>query len=479
VNIPGKGIHNIVIVATVNDSVYAFDADDASVTAPYWQVSFTNADAVPPRNTDMTGACNGNYQDFSGNIGIVSTPVIDPATGTIYLLARTLEFGTTFVQKLHALDISTGAELTNSPVIIDAAYPGNGDGNLAGVITFDSQKENQRSALTLVNGVVYISWASHCDWTPYHGWIIGYDAATLQQVVVYNTTPEGADGGIWMAGQGLSADTSGNLYVSVGNGTVGNNGDPTDTINRGESFLKLTRSGDSLNIASWFTPFDYQNLENSDLDLGSAGILLIPNTTLALSGGKEGILYLVNRDNMGGLSGSASDTNVVQFFQPAPNQHEILGAPVWWDGPTGSYAYIWVADSDFLRQFKFNRNTGKFSLPAFANSKTAAPEGTPGGILSISANGKKTGTGIVWASHQLGGSANETTRSGILRAFSAQNVSRELWNSEQNSARDSVGLFAKFCPPTVANGKVYLATFSNRLDVYGLLKHSIIFHPHR
>ena len=469
VTIPGRGVHNLVLVATVNNSVYAFDADSPSVTAPYWQVSFNSANAVPPRNTDLTGACGGNYQDYSGNMGIVSTPVIDPATGTIYLLARTLEFGTTFVQTLHALDLRTGAERPNSPVIIDAAYPGNGDGNLAGIVAFDAQKENQRSALTLVNGVVYASWASHCDWAPYHGWIMGYDAATLQQTVVYNTTPEGGGGGIWMAGQGLSADPDGNLYASVGNGTVGNNGDPRDPVNRGESFLKLTRHGDGLDLASWFTPFDYQTLDYFDLDLGSAGILLIPNTKLALSGGKAGTLYLVNRDNMGGLSGTTADNNVVQTFQPAPGQHPIMGAPVWWDGPNGSYAYLWAADSDVLRQFKFNRNSGKFILPPVAAGKAVAPEGRPGGILSVSANGKQSGTGIIWASHQLEGNANEMVRPGILRAFNAQNVSQELWNSEQNRARDSVGLFAKFVPPTVANGKVYLATFSNRLNVYGQL----------
>jgi hypothetical protein len=469
VNIPGQGIHNIVIVATVNDSVYAFDADDASISTPYWQASFTNANAVAPRNSDMIGACDGNYQDFSGNIGIVSTPVIDPASGTIYVLARTLEFGTQFVQRLHALDISTGAEQSNSPVIIDAAYPGNGDGSIAGIVPFDPQRENQRAALTLVNGVVYICWAAHCDWAPYHGWIIGYGESTLEQTVVYNTTPEGSDGGIWMSGQGLSADSSGNLYASVGNGTVGNNGDPTDTINRGESFLKLTPSGDTLNVSSWFTPFDYQSLDDNDLDLGSAGILLIPNTKLALSGGKEGILYLVNRDKMGGLSGTSTDTNVVQSFQVADGAHQIMGAPVWWDGPTTSYAYVWASGADFLRQYKYNRSSGKLSLPPLAMSPEAAPDGMPGGILSVSANGKKSGTGIVWASHQLDGSANQTVRPGILRAFNAENVSKELWNSEQNSALDSVGLFAKFCPPTIANGKVYLATFSGQLDVYGLL----------
>ena len=164
-----------------NDSVYAFDADDPSVSTPYWQVSFLGPGVVPPANTNMTGACGGNYKDFSGNMGIVGTPVIDAVAGTIYLVARTWENGTSFVQRLHALDIRTGAERPNSPVVITATYPGTGSGSSGGVITFDAQKQNHRPGLALVNGIVYLAWASHCDWGPYHGWVIGYDAATLQR----------------------------------------------------------------------------------------------------------------------------------------------------------------------------------------------------------------------------------------------------------------------------------------------------------
>jgi hypothetical protein len=469
VDIPGHGIHNIVYVATVNDSVYAFDADDPTTGTPYWQVSFTNATAVAPRNTDMTGACGGLYRDFSGNMGIVGTPVIDPVAGTLFVVVRTKEFGTTFVQRLHALELRTGAERTNSPVVITATYPGNGAGSVGGVITFDSQRQNQRSALTLVNGVVYFAWASHCDWGPYHGWVMGYDAATLQRAVVYNVTPNGVNGGIWMAGQGLSADPNGNLYLSVGNGTVGYGGDPRNPLNRGESFLKLARAGSNLNVDSWFTPYNYPALESGDVDLGSAGLLLIPATTLAFSGGKQGVVYLVNRDQMGGLSFTSADTNVVQSFQVATGSHQLLGSPIWWDGPGASFAYLWVSGSEYLRQYKFDRVTGKFLLPNFARGPVAAASGTPGGILSLSANGTNAGTGLVWAAHQLGGSANQAVRAGILRAYNAQNVTNEVWNSEQVANRDSVGNFAKFCPPTVANGKVYLATFSNRLNVYGLL----------
>jgi len=463
VSIPGKGTHHLVIVATVNDSVYAFDADDASVLDPYWQVSFLGPNIVAPRNTDMTTPC-GTYRDFSGNIGIVSTPVIDPISGTIYVVARTKENGITFVQRLHALDVATGTERPNSPVSITASVLGNGDGNVGGTLTFDPHRQNQRAGLALVNGIVYISWASHCDWGPYHGWVIGYDASTMQRAVVFNDTPNGYNAGIWMSGQAPSADSSGNLYLSTGNGTV----DTSGTVNRGESFLKLTRNGTNLNVVSWFTPYNYVILENGDIDLGSAGLLLIPGTELALSGGKAGVLYLVNRDNMGGLSlAPGADTNIAQSFQPKAGS-QIHGGPVWWDGPDGSYAYVQVA-SDFVRQYKFDRGTGLFQIPNYARGTNAAADGQPGGILAVSANGTNTGSGIVWGTHNLIGDANQQVQPGILRAYDAQNVAIQLWDSEQISSRDSLGKLAKFVPPTVANGKVYIATFSNRLNIYGLL----------
>jgi PKD repeat protein len=466
VNILGHGTRNIVIVVTVNDSVYAFDADDVSASTPYWSRSFINPpNVVPPSNADMSaiGACGGNYQDYSGNIGIVGTPVIDAVAGTVYLVARTKENGNSFVQRLHALDVATGAERANSPVAISATFPGTGDGSSGGIVTFDSQRQNQRPALVLAVGIIYISWSSHCDNGPYHGWVIGYDQTTLQQVAVYNDTPNGSNGGIWMSGQGPAADASGNLYLSTGNGTV----DTSGTVNRGESFLKLTKSGNNLNVASWFTPYDYPNLESFDLDLGSGGMLLIPGTTLAFSGGKEGFVYLVNRDNMGGLTGSTTtNNNIIQYFRVTTD--EVHGGPIWWDGPGSSYCYVWPS-SVHLQQYVFNRGTGKFNLPATAQGPTAAPTGQPGGLLALSANGTNAGSGIIWAVHQLTGDANQSVRPGILHAYNAQNVATELWNSEQASARDSVGNFAKFVPPTVANGKVYLATFSGMLKVYGLL----------
>ena len=468
VNIPGQGTHNLLIVATVNDTVYAFDADDPTVTAPYWTNTFVNPPTiVPPNNADMSaiGACGGNYVDFSGNIGIVGTPVIDPVAGTIYVVVRTKE-SNVFVQRLHALDITTGQDKPGSPVLITATYPGSGDGSVSGTITFDPQRQNQRCGLSLINGVVYITWSSHCDLSPYHGWVIGYDATTLAQVVVYNDTPNGGQGGIWMSGEGISADPAGNLYLATGNGTVGNSNNRSDLTNRADSILKLTRSGSKLTVSSWFTPYNFQDLENGDIDMNSSGIMLIPGTTLAVGGGKQGIVYLVNRDNMGGLSSSTTaNTNIVQSF--AVSSDQIHGTMVWWDGPGVSYGYIWPA-SVFLQQYRFDRTTNQFVMPVFAQSPTAAPGGQPGGILALSANGTNAGTGIIWATHQLNGDANHNVLPGILHAFDASNVSHELWNSTMISARDSVGNFAKFVPPTVANGKVYLATFSGKVDVYGL-----------
>jgi hypothetical protein len=462
VNLGAKGTHNLVIVATVNDTVYAFDADNASVTAPYWTNRFINPpNIVAPRNTDMTGACGGNYKDFSGNMGIVGAPVIDPTTGTLYLVARTKEIsGTTtnYLQRLHALDITTGAERPNSPVIIAVTN--------AGVI-FDPYKQNQRPALLLANGVVYISWASHCDWNTYHGWVIGYSTTNLLKAPVsFDATPGGSQAGIWMSNQGPAADTNGNVYLSTGNGTF-------DGVNNfGEAFLKLTNSGSALSVKSWFTPYNWSSLNGSDLDLGTGGVLLIPGTSLMLSGGKAGVLYLVNRDNMGGLSGSTNaDTNIIQSW--SLGSHPIHCGPAWWNGPTNSYLYVWGASGDRLRQFQFTNNV-RFNTNAIFQSSTIGGSGQPGGILSLSANGTNAGTGIIWAAINSSADANQATVAGTLHAYNAQNVTNELWNSDMVSARDALGNFAKFVAPTIANGKVYMATFSNRLNVYGVFPPPVI-----
>lgn len=470
ITIAGKKHANVLYTATVNNTIYAFDADDTSST-PLWSVSLTYKGYRAIRNTDMTGACGGNYQDFSGYMGTVCTPVIDAATNTMYLLVRSVSNnGATYVQYLHAIDIRTGKEKSGSPVYITAKVKGNGDGSVGGYITFDQQHEGPRAGLLLYNGVVYMCWASHCDWSPYHGWVIGYDATTLKQKYVFNDSPEGGLAGIWMSGQAPAVDDNGFIYVTTGNGSVGRNGNPGDTINRGESLLKLKPSGSTLKVRDFFTPNDFQYLEDGDVDYGVDGVLLIPNTNLSLSGSKESYLYLMNNNNMGGVT--TDNSNAVQVLDVNANanfwEKHLHGTPVYFKAANNQeYIYAW-AENGLLKQFPFNRAAGKFDT---ANKKVGVntlPAGMPGSMLALSSNGLTNGTGILWASHPLQGDANNAVVPGNLQAFDANDVTHELWNSNWQSKRDAVGKFGKFVCPTIANGKVYLATFSNYINVYGL-----------
>jgi hypothetical protein len=470
--------YNVLFAATVNNSIYAFDAE-GTVERPLWHVNLTHPGARPIRNSDMTEACDGNYQDFSGKMGIVGTPVIDTNTFTLYVVAREIDTSGRYYQYLHALDIRSGYEKPGSPVFITATAAGFGDGNEGGIITFDQQKQNQRPALLLHQGVVYICWASHCDWSPYHGWLIGYDAATLQRVRVYNSTPDGGDGGIWMSANGPTVDEKGFIYLATGNGTVGRDNDndtpdlANDTRDRGESLLKMIPSGDSMHIVDFFTPANYPFMEENDLDYGVDGVTLIPNTTLSLSGSKEGKLYLVDVEHMGkytpGNEG-AKQVLIVNYQQTAENN--MHGSPLYYrytvNGVDSEYVYAW-AESDSLRQFLFDRSHMNFDIDHSITGDIKLDNGLPGGIMVASSNGTQPGTGIIWAIHPLSGNANNETRPGRLEAFDARNVHKRLWESEQNPARDAVGGLAKFNVPVVANGKVYLATFSNRIDVYGSL----------
>ncbi|HVZ55292.1 MAG TPA: discoidin domain-containing protein [Chitinophagaceae bacterium] len=464
VNIPGTGLRNLVLVATVNNSVYAFDADSASVTAPYWQVSLTASGGRPVRNTDMTGACGGGYRDFSGNMGIVGTPVIDTATGTLYVVARSVSTaGNTFYQYLHALDVRTGAERAGSPRLITATVNGHGDGSVNGQITFDPQKQNQRPGLVMAGGLVYITWASHCDWGPYHGWIMGYDKTTLEQKVVYNTTPEGYNGGIWMSAAAPAVDSSGNLYVAVGNGSVGRNGNPSDVVNRSESALKLTPSGSSLSVSTFFTPMNISELEASDLDFGVTEMLLIPGTNRVMTSCKDGNIYLLDRDNMGGYSSGSNQ--VVQSINLGTNAH-LRSSLAYYHGTQAEYVYTW-SENALLKALPYDRSAGRFNLGATISSGVQGPVGNNGAFLAVSSNGSADSSAILWAAYAASGDANQSVRPGILRAFDANDVTRELWNSSIYPS-DDPGNYAKFNCPVIANGKVYLATFSNQLVVYGL-----------
>ncbi|MBK1884002.1 choice-of-anchor D domain-containing protein [Luteolibacter pohnpeiensis] len=480
--IPGRGTHNVIYVATVNNTVYAYDADYPDESAPLWVRNFNPANGRPVRNTDLSagGACGGNYQDFSGNIGIVGTPVIDPTPfpgsdegdqGTIYFVTRTKANGI-YDQYFHAVDIRNGESRPNSPMLIQGAVEGTGSGSVDGIVPFNSFTENQRPGLALVNGVVYIGWASHCDLGPYHGWLMGYNATTLEQEVVFNLTPDGVNGGIWMGGQAPSADEEGNLYINSGNGTIGTGSNLQGTRNRGMSFAKLTRSGSTLNMATFFTPYNYNTLEAGDVDLGSTGLLLVPDTNpkIAIGAGKQGRMYVVNRDNMGGYNaGGSSDTNVIQSIDVKLN-NKIMGSPVYWKGPDGTQRiYVWCAN-DSLKAYTYNPSTGKLNLPPVASSVTTA---NPGAMLSVTANGDAAGTGIIWAMCPTA-NANQQVVPGYFRAFNAEDPTEELWNSQMNSARDDFGNYAKFNPPTVVKGKVFLPTFSNQVAIYGLIESPVV-----
>ena len=467
-----SGNHNVVFIATVNNSVYAYDGDNGSL---YWKKNFTVSGMRPPNYTDMSSGWCTPYTDFTGNIGIAGTPVIDTTAQTIYFVARSTD-GNSFVQYLHAVNIVTGNEQPGSPVAISASVSGSGDGSVNNVVSFDPRRNNQRQGLTLVSGMVYISFSSHCDWNPYHGWILGYNSTTLQQEIVYNDTPNGENGGLWESGQGVAADPQGNLYVVSGNGTVGQgnlyglsgngtnetnaNPDPTDLTDRGESALKLSPSGNTLQVSSYFTPTNYLDLNTNDLDYGVMGTLLIPNSSYYFTGCKDGNLYLLDKDNMGGYSNSGN-----QIQQTIALNTTMHCQPAYYLGSANEFVYIW-AENDQLRALSFNRGSNTFATNEIV-STDSGPTGGCGADLSVSSNGNAAGTGVLWATYAMSGDAATAVSPGILRAFDANDITRELWNSNQ-TATDGVGNYAKFSSPTIADGHVYVPTFSSQVVVYGL-----------
>ncbi|MHA4811030.1 discoidin domain-containing protein [Flavitalea flava] len=461
---------NVVFAATTNNTVYAFDADSSNGGNFLWKKNYTPAGQRPPTNFDMRnlGACGGGYNDFShtdgsaANIGIVGSPVIDTLSQTMYFVTRNTN-GSVYQQFLHGIDITTGAERSGSPIQITATIPGNGSGSSNGSLPFDPARHNQRTGLVLSQGIVYIAYASHCDNGPYHGWIFGYDAATLAQKIVYNDTPDGYNGGIWMSAAAPAVDENGNLYLGSGNGSVATNG---NSRQRSESMLKLSPNlaTGTLDLKSFFTPSNFQELENSDLDFGVTEMLLIPNTTQVFTGCKDGTLYLANRDNMGGFN--AGSNNVLQTITLGRGR-TLRSSLAYFQNSSKEFIYTW-SENAALKAFPYSRTTNKLDSPNVITSGIQGPNSANNGVfMSVSSNGTKDSTGILWASHAANGDANQSVRPGILRAIDASNVTKELWNSNQN-AKDNLPTYAKFVCPVIANGKVYAATFSNQLIVYGI-----------
>jgi len=483
------GTHNVVLAATQHNTVYAFDADAWPCTT-YWQTGANGVNSLMPSGeTWVTSADESGCQLIIPDIGILGTPVIDVATATLYLVTSTKSTSTaTFHQRLHALDLVTGSEKFGGPTEIQAMVAGTGAGSSAGQVHFDPMLNAQRPALLLQNGYVFISWASYCDFGNYHGWLMAYNAASLMQEAVFNVSPNASAGGIWMSGSGPSADASGNIYLSTGNGAW--NG--TDAF--GDSILKfqvLTATSPSLTVADYFTPHEQASLDTNDVDLGSGGVLLLPDSAgvsghphLLVQAGRTGTVYLVDRDNMGHFCSpcTTTDTQIVQDLSGALTG--LWASPTYWNGN------LYFGETDETANLKFLQ---AFSLgPTGPNFISTNPTSTtantftytyPGATGSISTDG--SGKAIFWAidSTAFGTTEGISRAAGpaILYAFDANNLAIEMWNSAQApGSRDIAGFAVRFTVPTVANGKVYIGTRGNddtlghgtvfgELDAYGLL----------
>ena len=463
--IPGRGIHNVIFVATQHNSVYAFDADSNTGTngGLLWQVNLGPSAATP--NNDF-GNRYGPYHDIDPEVGITSTPVIDLASGTIYLDAFTHE-GSSYFHRIHALDLFTGAEKPFSPVLVSASVPGTGVDSSGGVVTFNPMQEIQRPALTLAGGKVYVAYAGYADTDPYHGWILGFNATNLQLSAnsVFNDTPNSTvaafganagEGGIWMSGSGLAVDASTNLYVVIGNGSYNAN---TGGTEYGDSALLLSTTN-GLAVADYFTPFNQATLAANDTDFGSGGPLLLPDAVgsvahphLMVACGKEGRVYLLDRDNLGHYNAAANATNDPQIVQELPG---AVGGT--WSSPGYFNRRVYFqGSSDVLKAFAVTN--GQLSTSPISQSTTSF--GWPGATPAFSANG--TNNAIAWVIQSDGA---ESGGEAILHAYDANNLANELYNSSQAGLRDAPGVAVKFTVPTIINGKVYVGA-TKALAVYG------------
>ena len=492
------GTHNIIIVATQHNSVYVFDAD-ANPCVTYWHANLLDTlhggtPGEAPVTWNDVGYC---YGDIYPEIGVTGTPVIDATTKTIYVVSASesnarnsgncIGASGNFYHRLHALDVFTGSEKYNGPVTIAASVPGTGDGSVNGMISFSSQLHHHRSGLAEAGGKIYVAFAAHEDATPYHGWMIAYKATNVQQqMAVFNATPNGvngADGGIWMGGAAPAADSGGDIYFSTGNG-VFDELPPPPNYDYGDSILRLhyvkgsTLNGTNLSISDYFTPYNQATLAQGDTDLGSGGVILLPNQAgsgpqhLLTEVGKDGIVYLIDRDNMGQYN-ALNNNQIVQSFRGTA--YGVSGIPALWH----NNLYI-GGRHDTVRQFTFNPTTELFSTTVA--SQTQSSFGYPGTVPSVSS--QSASHGIVWTiDSSLYGYASPNggvncsavpvpaacSGPAILHAYNANNLAQEYWNSTQAANnRDRPGNAVKFVPPTVVNGKVYVGT-RTEVDVYGLL----------
>jgi PQQ-like domain len=443
---------NIVYVATEHNTVYAFNADDKRATAaPLWEKNF--GPSLPSVDTGCTL--------LAPEIGITATPVIDLATKTIWFTSRNKE-NDRVIHRLHALDIATGEPRPNSPVEITAKAPGTGTTSENGVITFDPLRQMQRPGLLKVGGRIYLGFASQCDITPYHGWLMSYDATTLEQKSVLTTTPNGGEGGIWNGGVGLNADEAGDIYFPAAD--VYPNKDATGPFNGannlGNSLVRVKDTGNGFAVQTTFTPFDTRAFAPQDLSLGPTGGILIPGTQLYVAGDKRGQIFVVDRKNMGGSV--EQDAQVVQKFQGTARG--MWGGAAYYKQGAGGIYYLW-GPGDRLKAYAFDGN--QFQLPARVNTTTIA--GYPGGALALSSDGETAGSGVLWTVRSTRKTAGLASLGGegVVQAFDATDITHELWSSAERPT-DAVGAIAKFAPPTVANGRVFVGTANNELVVYGL-----------
>ena len=457
---------NVVIVATAHDGLFAFDADASSCTR-LWSVSLIDQSHGAPNPGETTvpaGTSPGNlvgrgYGDIMPEVGVIGTPVIDPATGSLYVVSKSMNSaGTAFYQRLHAIDPTTGNEQTGSPVTIAGTFPGPG-GTL---IAFNPQTENQRCGLAVINGLVYIAWAGHEDTPPYYGWIIGYayNGTSFTQASALNVTPASGQGGIWMSGAAVAADANSYLYAITANGDF----NPANN-DYGDSLLKLTPS---LAVSQYFTPSDQATDNSGDVDFGAGGAAVLADLPagaahprLVMGGGKDGVLYVLDRDNLGG----SGDGNAVQRL--------TIGGGIYATGAFWNNTFYIAATGMPLTSYTLDRSSVLFA----AGSASAAVYGFPGGTPSVSANGAQ-GV-LVWILDTSQYCTNQSPGCGpaVLHAYDAANLGTELWNSAAAVA-DVAGYAVKFAVPTVANGKVYVGTRGNNtgatssvpgeLDVYGL-----------